>query len=202
LYLTACTVHVCSAKQYILHDMDMFELLQHSDCLNIDSCKTLMHSLVTSRLDYGNALLCNAPQIVVKQLERVQRASARTIYRLHKRDRVSMTSVLHDLHWLPITYRIQYKILTLAYKAFYSGTPIYLAELLHVYTPTRTLRSKCDTATLITPTYSGERTGGRSFSVTAPKLWNSLPSTIRNIKSLDTFKKQLKTYLFRAHYYK
>ena len=49
--------------------------------------------------------------------------------------------------------------------------------------------------------YSGERSAGTSYSVAAPKLWNSLPANIRNSRSLDTFKKHLKTHYFKEHFY-
>jgi len=39
--------------------------------------------------------------------------------------------------------------------------------------------------------------GYRSFAVSAPALWNSQLSNIRNIDCLATFKTELKTYLFK-----
>ena len=54
---------------------------------------------------------------------------------------------------------------------------------------------------LIVPLYSGERSAGTSYSVAAPKLWNSLPANIRSSRSLDTFKKHLKTHYFKEHFY-
>ena len=81
------------------------------DCLNFSNTKLLVHSLVKSRLDYANGLLHNAPIGVTKKLDRVQRSSARAVCRLHKYQRISMTEVLHDLHWLPVASRIQYKVL-------------------------------------------------------------------------------------------
>ena len=37
----------------------------------------------------------------------------------------------------------------------------------------------------------------RSFYMAAPKLWNDLPLFIRNISSVNAFKKALKTHLFQ-----
>ena len=54
---------------------------------------------------------------------------------------------------------------------------------------------------LIVPLYSGERSAGTSYSVAAPKLWNSLPANIKSSRSLDTFKKHLKTHYFKEHFY-
>ncbi|KAF7658064.1 hypothetical protein LDENG_00018050 [Lucifuga dentata] len=39
--------------------------------------------------------------------------------------------------------------------------------------------------------------GGRAFEVVAQTLWNSLPSSLRSVNSADSFKKQLKTHLFK-----
>ncbi|CAH3159324.1 unnamed protein product, partial [Porites lobata] len=38
--------------------------------------------------------------------------------------------------------------------------------------------------------------GDRAFQSAAPYLWNALPSEIRNMKTLDTFKTAVKTHFF------
>jgi hypothetical protein len=40
----------------------------------------------------------------------------------------------------------------------------------------------------------------RAFSVSAPKLWNELPLDIKCSPSIDTFKRNLKTYLFKNYF--
>ena len=189
---------ICRNANYYLHRIQKIR-----DCLNFNNAKLLVHSLVTSRLDYANGLLHNAPVGVIKKLERVQRSSARVVCRLHKYQRISMTEVLHDFHWLPVASRIKYKLLIVTFKALRSGTPGYLSDLLLKPATIRRTRSQSTNAPdrLVVPLYSGERSAGTSYSVAAPKLWNSLPASIRNLKSLDTFKKHLKTYYFKSHYY-
>ena len=39
--------------------------------------------------------------------------------------------------------------------------------------------------------------GERSFSFSGPKAWNSLPSNLQELTNTDTFKKLLKTHLFK-----
>ena len=75
---------VCRSANYYLHRIRR-------------NTKLLVHSLVTSRLDYANGLLHNAPISVIKKLDRVQRSSARVVCRLHKYRRIPMTEVLNDL---------------------------------------------------------------------------------------------------------
>ena len=170
-------------------------------CLTMESCKILVHSLVTSRLDYANILLCNAPDRVTARLERVQRSAARLIYGIHRYQRISITAVLHELHWLPVVIRIQYKVLVTVFKAYHSGTPQYLADLIKKHSPVRKLRSSHNPNLLEEPKYTGEKFGSKSFCVAGPRFWNRLPAELREISSLDTFKKHLKTHLFQKHYY-
>ena len=75
--------------------------------------------------------------------------------------------------------------------------PAYSSELINVRTHARySLRSNSGTI-LLNPAEKMEKSfGDRSFSVTAPTLWNALPASLRNIDSILTFKSCLKTYLF------
>ena len=67
-----------------------------------NACKTLVCSLVTSRLDYGNALLYGVNNCILSKLQRVQNTAARFISRRKKHE--SITPVLISLHWLPVQY--------------------------------------------------------------------------------------------------
>ncbi|XP_010783025.1 ryanodine receptor 2-like [Notothenia coriiceps] len=74
-------------------------------------------------------------------------------------------------HWLPVKSRIQYKTLLLTYKSLHTLAPQYLLDLLHPYTPSRSLRSS-DTGLLSIPCSCLRTVGDRAFSVAAPPLWN------------------------------
>ncbi len=60
----------------------------------------------------------------------VQNAAARVLIQAKKYDRISMTAVRKNLHWLPIKARIDFKILVLAWKAYKVIGPKYLSDLL------------------------------------------------------------------------
>ena len=81
-------------------------------------------------------------------------------------------------HWLPIEWRVHFKLDTLAYKALHTGQPPYLSELSQHYEPTRTLRSS-SSSQLSVPQHNLEF-GSRAFRISAPKIWNLLPASIRN----------------------
>ncbi|KAK2156170.1 hypothetical protein LSH36_220g06021 [Paralvinella palmiformis] len=80
-------------------------------------------------------------------------------------------------------------------QALQGTAPQYLEELVVPYQPTRSLRSESG-AFLALPTTRGVTYGNRCFRKAAATLWNNLPVTIRKCKTLDTFKKKIKTNLF------
>ncbi|KAF7646260.1 hypothetical protein LDENG_00190890 [Lucifuga dentata] len=80
-------------------------------------------------------------------------------------------------------------------QTLHGQTPSYISKLLQPYVTSRTLRSS-DQGLLSVP-QSRLKTKGNAFVAMAPKLWNSLPSNLRSLDSVDSFKKQLKIHLFR-----
>ena len=162
--------------------------------LSEDACKTLVQSLVTSRLDFGNALLIGLSQKVLRKLQSVQNTAARIIQYVPKSH--SITPVLKDLHWLKVEFRIQYKVILMVFKALRGEAPPYIADLISVYQPSRPLRS-ANKLLLCVPKVRTATYGDRMFSKVAAELWNSLDHNIKAIQSINTFKGCLKTYLFR-----
>jgi hypothetical protein len=165
--------------------------------LTCEATKCLVQASVTSRLDYCNALLYGLPRTLISKLQRVQNVGARIITRTHKYDHI--TPVLKELHWLPINRRIEYKILALTWKALHGDAPPYIRNLLDVYTPSRSLRSQKELS-LIVPHSKTISYGDRGLKCAAPVLWNGLPSQMKKIKTLDAFKRALKTHLFESEY--
>ena len=83
-----------------------------------------------------------------------------------------------------------------AQQVYCGSGPAYLSELLHVYTPSRTLRSSSDTRMLEIQQYKRKTHGFRTFSCFGPHIWNSLPQDLRHCATLSSFKAKLKTFLF------
>ena len=130
---------------------------------------------------------------VVKQLQHVQNAAAKVIFQKRKYDHV--TPILKELHWLPVQFQIKFKILTYVYRYVNGSAPEYLQDLVQLYVPNRTLRSKTNKLLVVPKSYSV--LGSRRFECAASELWNNLPSFIGWAESLACFKKLLKTHLFK-----
>ena len=89
-----------------------------------DACKNLVQALVTSRLDYGSALLQGLPQVLIERLQRIQNCAAHLITRSRMSEHI--TPVLRELHWLPVKYRLRFKVNTLTYKVLNGLAPAYI----------------------------------------------------------------------------
>ena len=163
-------------------------------CLTTEVTKTLVTSLVLSRLDYCNAVLAGTSKKFLSRLQVVQNNAARLI--LKKKNSTSATPLLKELHWLPIAQRIDYKCALLCFKCIHGVAPHYLRETLNFYKPRRSLRSTEDSFVLETPKTKLKSFGDRAFSSYGPRIWNSLPKRIRDIDKIEIFKKQLKHHLF------
>nr|XP_060615104.1 uncharacterized protein LOC132764950 [Anolis sagrei ordinatus] len=172
------------------------EVRQLRPYLGKSDLATVVHALVTSRIDYCNALYVGLPLKTARKLQMVQRSAARLLTGAALREHT--TPLLSQLHWLPICYQAQFKVLALAYKALHSSGPTYLSERISTYEPARTLRSSGE-ALLSVPPASQARLAGtrdRAFSVVAPRLWNALPVDIRQAPSLLVFRRRVKTWLY------
>ena len=160
----------------------------------------MMPSKLLLFLSYSHALpiatlsLAGLPQSLVGKLQRVQNSAARLIVRALPH--VHITPILRHLHWLPVRAWISCKTACLCFNAIISSTPAYLSDLLHLYSPSRSLRSSGDTRLLKIPLYKCKAKRDRAFFYFGPCVWNSLPLHIRNATTIDIFKSALKTYLF------
>uniref|UniRef100_A0A669BFN4 Reverse transcriptase domain-containing protein n=1 Tax=Oreochromis niloticus TaxID=8128 RepID=A0A669BFN4_ORENI len=153
----------------------------------------VIHLFLTCRLDYCNSLHYGLDQATIHRLQMVQNAAARLLTGTKRREHI--TPVLASLHWLPVSYRIQFKVLLFVFKSLNARAPPYLSELLSAYAPRKTMRSSSKLMLSIPRTNLKSR-GDRSFSVAGPRLWNSLPLNIRSAQTLEQFKSLLKTHFY------
>ena len=155
--------------------------------LTPDAVATLIHSIITSKLDQCNSLLFNVSLTNLAKLQRIQNFALRTVLNLHPRSHV--TQHFQDLHWLTVDQRIHFKTLTLTFKCLHCLAPTPLAVKLQLSSPFDML---IDTSQF----YPTSAFGRRAFSYSAPRCWNALPHALRVIPCLETFKAHLKHHLF------
>jgi len=82
--------------------------------LDTKTASTIATSIVHSKLDYCNSLYHNLPKSQITRLQQIQNSVARAVVKAPKSNHI--TPILQSLHWLKITERIEYKLLSLTYK--------------------------------------------------------------------------------------
>ena len=196
---TSMTRQIASVKQSsynVLHNLrDIKEYLTE------DTKLLLINSLVISKIDFCNALYMNIPQYQINILHKLLNYCIRFIYNLPKR--MSVRDYYLKSHILPAKLRIKFKCLLIIHKCIYGSAPMYLKSLLEFRNDnpiSYSLRSTTDNLALQTVhTARTSNFAKRGFSVYAPCIWNELPMNLRSCTNTETFKKLLKTFLFRQY---
>ena len=156
--------NICSLSFYYLYN-----ILRIRKYLSYQSAISLIPLNITSKLNYCNSLLYGLPTIHINKLQRVQNAAARLV--TNTPCICHITPILEDLHWLPIKYRIELKIVLLTFKCLRGLAPQYLVDLIAVAAQSRyNLRFR--NATLLVPANARclPTLGDRAFQSAAPKL--------------------------------
>ena len=137
---------------------------------------TLIHAFVASTLDHMHVLLYRLPKYLLYKIQKIQNNGARIVCRMKCTEHI--TSVLKNLHWLPIDFRIEFNILLTTFKALTGLAPGNIHDMLHPYQPPMALRSM--KLTLLKRLSAKRKTvAGKSFAAVTPKLWNKLPLMLR-----------------------
>ena len=187
-------VHI--TKTCSLSFCSLYKIRRIRKYLSYKSAQTLILALVIRRLDYCNSLLYGLPASYIIKLQRVQNAAARLISNTTHFDHIS--SVMKDLHWLPVKYRIMCTLVVYTFKALHGSALTYINQLIRLKTQSNyNLRSNTNHLLLDLPNKTKKTTGDRAFFAAAPTLWNALPDELRALGSLKTFMARLKTHYFK-----
>src|SRR4029434_4150562 len=134
------TDHIASVSRFCR--FPLFNIRKIRPYLTQYTTQLLVQTLVSSRLDYCNALLTRLPAFVVKPLQMIQNAAGRLVFNQSKRAHV--TPLVIELHWLPVAARIKFKSPMLAYRVLTGSAPTYLNALVRANVTPRTLRSSSE----------------------------------------------------------
>ena len=187
--------NICQSVCYHLHNIRRIRKY-----LSFENRKTLVQATVLSRIDYCNSLLFGLPVVHLSKLQRLQNAAARLVCNIPKYDHI--TPALIRLHWLPVQFRIEFKVAMLVYKCINGTAPQYLKDLTKNREISRySLRSNKGILLVDNSVKAKKTLGDRAFVNAAPRVWNRLPLDIRLAISYDNFKSMLKTHFFRLAFY-
>ena len=133
--MKSCT-HINKLSSMLYITIKRISRIRHT--IDLDTIKTLVQALVTTKQDYCNSLMLGTPGYNISKLQRIQNVAIKVVY--GKRFVFHITPYMKELHWLKVAERITYKIACLMYKCLNGTAPKYLQELV-LKTHNRTLRS-------------------------------------------------------------
>ena len=181
----------CQSELYHLHNIGRIKRF-----LSFEGRKSIVHAVVMSRIDYCNSLLYGVAATNLSKLQRVQNAAVRLVCSLPRHEHV--TSSFIRLHWLPIKFRINFKIAMLCFKWIHGHALNYLKRMVAIQkTSIYNLRSSTSIQLEDHSRRSKETLGDRAFSDASAKIWSSLPKLLQSQQNFNTLKSLLKTHHFR-----
>ena len=155
----------------------------------------MVTNLILSNLDYCNSVLAGVPKKLIKPLQLILNRATRFIFNLTRRTHIK--PFLKKLHFLPIQFRINFKLCLLAFKIYHGTAPEYLIMKFIKYIPTTTINLRIGPGR---DTYMFQNNFPPHKKSTIcdqiKQEWNSLPLYIRQINTINTFKSQLKAHFF------
>ena len=158
--------------------------------LSAHASKTVVHTFVSSRLDYCNSLVFGITDNLLRPLQAIQNAAAYLVISTWRCEHI--TAVLQQLHWLPICQQIQFMLAVLVYKVL-NNLALHVIDdcPLIATTGRRHYLSSSDNVTCAIISTNSLH----AFAAAGPRLWNSLPIHIcQPVLTLDSFFRQLKIY--------
>ena len=202
---------VSSQKLLGLHIDETLSWTQHIDylCSVISSRISLLRQLsyyvpeniqkiyyqshVLPMIDYGSISWGSISKMNIERINKLQKRAARII--LKADNTTPSVEMFQKLGWMAVSQRINYDKAVLTYKALNNLTPAYISDLL---TPTaiacnRNLRSTGNGSLMLPKTKTSLYTG--SFTFSAPKLWSTFPTSVKQAPSLNTFKRVVKEHI-------
>ena len=190
---------VCRTSFYQLRQLCVIQ-----SSLSMKTCTALVHAFVTSiGLTTRTVYFPESTKELLNRVDSVLRSAARFVMRKRELDQISEDN-RNTLHWLPVCQRIEFKLGIIAFKCLHGDTPSYLTESLSkvAVNPALQVHRSATRDDLVVPRTRTVKMGPRSFRVSGPMLWNSLPLEIRyHEQTLESFKAKLKTYLFKKAFF-
>jgi hypothetical protein len=156
--------------------------------------KSLVSSLVHSRLDYCISAHAGLPASTLWGLQRVLHASARLVTGAERHEHIR--PLLRDLGWLSVRERIESRLMTLVFLCRGGLAPSYLSDELHevASAPGRSRLRSATSGQICVPRVRRPTLGGRTFAATASRAWNRLPNEVTSSETEAIFKASVKSF--------
>ena len=165
-------IKICQTAYYELKCINSIRRYLTEDAAEqlVTSC--VLHCVLIRLFQFsphGHSRLCYSTDA-----ESTNYGCARLIFRAPRLQ--NCTPLLQQLHWLPVSERIKHKTACMCYNVITGFASTYLSDLLHLYSPSHSLRSSSDTRMLKLHRFSRKTHGFRTFlTLRTPHMEQSPP---------------------------
>ena len=197
-------VHLDSYMEYSDHISEvikkcnyaLFNLKNVKQYVSRETLKTLVRTLVVSHIDYCNAIFVGITKTQEKRLHTMLNKCVRFIYSIKISMKIPISPLMQSLHWLPFEKRIKFKICVLVHISLKFKKPKYLKEFFFLSESKTQLETRSRGELYLHIPKITQKRCEKMISYAGPRLYNEIPKMIREINSIDTFKRCLKSYYF------
>ena len=164
--------HISNFLLSINFHLHSFRLIRNSISLSVSitlASSFILPFLISAIFSFSTYLASK-----LKKLQILHNAYLRSITQIH------ISPYLHRLHWLPIKFRIIFKVFLLTHNSLHHNRPAYLSSLISIPTHTISLRSTTYYLLHLPSKLNLYTTNIRAWHISAPYLWNKLPHNLRS----------------------
>ena len=129
--------HISSVVKTCFHQLREFRHIR--SFIPKSAAIIFANAFIHSRIDYCNSLFYGLPKYSINRLQKIQNSVADIVTRTSRSSHI--TPVLKSLHWLPVQYRINFKLCCITHRALSLKEPHYLNSLLINRLNSHSLRS-------------------------------------------------------------
>ena len=153
------------------------------------------NAIVKPILIYGGLIWSSTSKKSLRRVFKFQKRAARLVLNTRIREERTVT-LFNKLNWLPFDDELKLNTCCMVFKIMNGQAPDYLVnKFSRVSDISKRRSSRYGNITFVCPKYNRETEGGKSFAVSAIKLWNNIPTTIRSSSTINTFKKRYRIFL-------
>ena len=146
----------------------------------------LIPLIIRPVLTYVSVIWSLCEKELLNGVLKLQKRAARVI--LYADRQASSVVLFNKLHWIPLYEQCNIDKCSILYKRVHGSLPNYLDDHLVINQKRHSRNTRYANFNAICPKYKRETEGGRTFAVSASRLWNNVPLSTRKVDSVACFK--------------
>ena len=155
----------------------------------------LVESVILSMFNFGNTLQLNISHQLQNKIQRVQNLCLRLIFDVKKNSAVNYDELRHHLNMLDMNQRRILQSQCLLFKIINNLGPVYLRDIFTLHHEVSVRPTRTFDRNIYLPNTQVSSIHNKSFKFYAARIWNELPSDVKNSNTLGTFKRKVKQIL-------